>query len=83
MSVEKITVSPIGRWGRRPTYAGKVGTHSSCCLIIKRARTFYVEQRIEFAIEHELRGCSTGMAPKWSVGIIWKIEDGRIFVNYV
>ena len=78
-----IVVSPIGRWGRFPTYAGKVGTGSSCCLLIKRTRTFYVEQRIEFAIEHELRGMSTSIAPRWNEGIIWKIEDERLFVNYV
>lgn len=78
-----IVVSPIGRWGRFPTFAGKVGTGSSCCLLIKRARRFYVEQRIEFAMEHELRGCSTGMSFRWHVGIIWKIEDERLFVNYV
>lgn len=83
MTDQHITVEPIGQWGRFPTFAGKVGTHSSCCLLIKRVRKFHVEQRIEFAIEHELRGCSKGIAPRWKTGIIWKIEDDRIFVNLV
>ena len=77
-----IPVEPMGRWGRFPTYPGKVGTHSSCCLLIKRTRKFHVGQRIEFALEHELRGLSKGMSFRWHTGIIWKIEE-RIFVNYV
>ena len=78
-----IEVEPMGRWGRYPTFPGKVGTHASCCLIIKRTRKFYVGQRIEFAMEHELRGVSKSFGiHKWHNGYIWKIED-RIFVNYV
>lgn len=86
MSKEKpdwIYVPPMDRWGRYPTYPAKVGTHSSSCMLVKRTRMFYVGQRIEFALEHELRGMSKSMAPRWRTGIIWKIEDGRLFVNNV
>lgn len=75
-------IPSVGSWGRLPTYQAKVGTGSSCCVVIKRARKFHVEQRVEFADIEDLRGMCVGMAPKWRPGLIWKIEDDRLFISY-
>lgn len=74
-------VQPAGRWGRRPTYAAKVGTFGSTVIVVKRARRFKVNQRIEFAELTDLDGMSVGCTPKWRHGLIWKIEGDRLFVN--
>jgi hypothetical protein len=76
-----IAIQTVGRWGRRPLYAAKIGSGSSACVVVKRARKFAVEQRIEFANERDLRGMSTGQTPKWRVGYIWLIEDERLFIR--
>ena len=73
--------NPVGRWGRFPTYQAKVGTMPGTTIVVKRARKFHVDQWINFADVCDLRGMSTGMTPRWRGGIIWKIEDNRIFVN--
>lgn len=80
-TTELIEVEPVGRWGRYTTYLAKVGTFSSCIVLVKRVRKFHVTQRIEFAEEHALRGCSKGIAPQWRTGYIWKIEDNRLFIS--
>lgn len=78
---ELIEVEPAGNWGRYTTYLAKVGTLSSCLVLVKRVRKFHVKQRIEFVEEHSLRGCSKGIAPRWRQGYIWKIEDNRLFIS--
>lgn len=78
---EEIEVTPVGRWGKFPTYDAKVGTFSGCRILIKRARKFTIGQRIEYAEEQNLRGMSTGCTPTWQPGKIWDIQDNRIFVN--
>lgn len=75
------TVLPAGTWGRYQTYYAKVGTMPGSIILIKRVRTFSVDQRIEFCEAMDLRGMSTGCTPTWRSGIVWKIEDNRIFVN--
>lgn len=64
-----------------PTFYAKIGTHSSTVILVKRVRDFEVNQWIEFAEIRDLEGCSVNMAPRWRRGIIWKIEDNRLFVN--
>jgi len=72
---------PTGRRGRQPTFLAKVGTMSGSVIVVKRVRDFEVNQWIEFAEIRDLEGCSVSMAPHWRRGIIWKIEDNRLFVN--
>jgi hypothetical protein len=76
-----MKILSTGRWGRFPTYQAKVGTMSGSIIIVKRLRDFEVGQRVQYAETYELRGTSTGMAPKWSGGIIWKIESDRLFIE--
>jgi hypothetical protein len=77
-----VTINPTGqKWGRQPTWYAKVGTLSGTTVIIKRARTFEVGQRIEFADLCDLRGTSRNMAPRWRTGYIWKIDDHRLFIT--
>lgn len=74
-------ILPAGYWGRRPWWHAKIGTGSSRCVLIKRQRSFSVDQRIQFCTLDELRGMATGGTPRWTGGIIWKIEDDRLFIN--
>lgn len=76
-------VVAINHWGRQPLYQAKIGTLPGSLIMVRRARKFYVEQRIEFAELDDVRGMSVGMSPKWQHGIIWKIEGNRLFVNRV
>ncbi len=78
---ETTTVATVGRWGKFPTFAAKVGTMAGSNVLVKRARAFYVNQRIDFAEEHHLAGMSVGMAPKWRHGSIWKIENDRLYIE--
>lgn len=73
----------IGRWGRFPTFQAKVGTGSSTVIIIKRARDFTIGQQIEFAETRDLQGMCKCCTPKWHGGLIWKIEDNRLFLDRV
>jgi len=68
-------VRPQDRWGKFPTYLAKVGSGCSCLILIKRVREFWVGQQIQYCREDDLRGMSVGMAPKWRIGEIWKIEE--------
>jgi hypothetical protein len=76
-----MKLNPVDRWGRKPLYQAKVGTMSGSLIMVKRARDFEVDQRIEFAELQDVRGMSVSMAPRWRTGIIWKIEDDRLFIN--
>jgi len=76
-----VKVTPVGRRGRQPTYQAKIGTMGSTTIIVKRAREFEVGQRLEFAEVMDLRGCSVGVTPRWRSGIVWLIEDDRLFIN--
>lgn len=78
-----IAVSPVGRWGRFPTFQAKVGTGSSSCILVRRTRRFSVGQFIAFAEEHHLAGMATGCTPKWRRGRVWKIEDDRLFIELI
>lgn len=74
-------LKPQGNWGRYQTYVAKVGTLSLTVIVVKKTTDFHVDQKIEFAYLHDLRGCSKVMTPKWLPGRVWKIEDNRLFVN--
>jgi hypothetical protein len=85
MSSEPIEVAPVDEWGRRPFFQAKVGTMGSALVLVKGARrigpTFSVGERIEFCEWGDLQGCSLSMAPRWHTGIVWKIEDNRLFIE--
>lgn len=68
-------------WGRFPLYSAKIGTGPSNCIIVKRARRFFVGQRIEYSTLNDLQGRSTGCTPTWTSGVIWKIEGDRLYVG--
>ena len=78
---ETIPVTPVGHHGRMPTFQAKIGTLSSTCIVVKRTRKFYVGQAIEFAELSDLSGMCVGVAPRWRHGIVWKIEDDRLFID--
>lgn len=81
---EKQKISPAGKWGSRPLYLAKVGTHSTELLLIKGVRNFSVGQYVTFVRRSELEGMSVGMAPNnWKSGRIWRIESGYLFINLV
>ncbi len=78
-----MKIIATGRHGRQPTFQAKIGTMPGSIIIVKRVRDFEVGQRIQYADTYELRGMSVGMAPRWSGGIIWKIEDNRLYVDRI
>lgn len=82
-----VWVIPVDSWGRRPLFQSKVGTLSGTLVLIKGARRsgqgFEVDERVEFVEWGNLRGMSKSMSPhNWQRGIIWKIEDNRLFINH-
>ena len=79
--IREPEVEPISRWGRQPLYSAKIGTTASNLIMIRRVRRFHVNQQIYFATLSEVEGMSVGCTPQWRSGIIWKIEDNRLFVN--
>lgn len=76
-----VTLDSIGRWGRFPTFEAKIGSTSSCCVLVRRARAFYVDQGIDYCDEQDLQGMSKSCTPTWQRGHIWKIEANRLFIN--
>jgi hypothetical protein len=78
-----IAVEPTGKWGKYNEYLAKVGTFSGCLVLIKSKRKFAVGMRIQFCDTKDLEGMSTGCTPKWRYGMIWKIEDGRLFISKI
>jgi len=82
-SKNAIELQPVSRWGRFPLYQAKVGTGSSTTIMVKRQREFFVGQRMQFAERSDVEGMCVACTPKWRDGSVWKIEDGRLFVNLV
>jgi hypothetical protein len=82
-----IELDPVGRHGRKPIFAAKIGTMGSSCVIVKGASEkrcgFAINQRIEFADTSDMHGMSVGVTPKWLTGRIWLIENNRLFINRV
>lgn len=83
-----IDVTAVQRWGRRPLFQAKIGTHPSTLVVVRGAplsgaTAFEVGRRIEFADHSDLRGCSKVLSPRWSWGIIWKIEDNRLYIDWM
>lgn len=75
----RVYIKPVGRWGRQPTYAARVGRFIlKTVIVVKRVRLFTAGQHIQFA---EFCHLSAGSAPKWRNGIISKLEFDRIFVD--
>ena len=74
-------VTPIGRWGRRPTYSAKVGTRGSTVVLVKRVRSFFVGQRIEYCETSDLCGMSVACTPTWRKGIVYRIDGNRLFIE--
>ena len=76
-----MKVEPIDNWGNKPLYLAKVGSGPSDLIMVKRVRDFFVGQHILFARIDDVRGMCIGCTPNWSHGLIWKIEDDRLFVE--
>jgi hypothetical protein len=79
-------VMPVDKWGRRPLFQAKVGTMSATLVLIKGARRagqdFFMDERIAYFEWSELQGRAVGFGPHdWHNGVIWKIEDNRLFIN--
>lgn len=74
-------IRPLGTWSHHSTYTAKVGTMSLGVIVVKKATEFHIDQKIEFAYAHDLRGCPKNIAPKWTAGRVWKVEDNCLFVN--
>lgn len=76
-------VTPSGKWGQRPFYPAKVGTIPATVLI-RRTRTFRVDQEVSFCKLEEVRGMSTGCTPQWHRGRIRQIgESGMLFIDWI
>ena len=77
-----IEIQSIGWWGRFPLYQAKVGTGSSDCIIVRRVRKFRVGMFIKFARRSDVRSMCVGCTPKWHSGLISRLDNDRIFVDY-
>ncbi len=74
--LHRIEVEPVPiRWGRQPLYSAKVGTGSSCLVMIRRSRKFYLKQFVSFCTLEDVNGMSVGMTPPWRRGRITKIDE--------
>jgi hypothetical protein len=76
-----VKLEPIGRWGKHPTFAAKIGTYSSACVLIRRKRQFREGDALYFCDERDLKGMSKSCTPVWKFGRIWKIEGDRLFIS--
>ncbi len=82
-SLDIETVRPAGYWDKRPYYPAKVGDGPETLVLIKRARKFSVGQSIKFCRRGETLHIRAGMAFTWSCGRIFKIENGRLFIEHM
>jgi len=76
-----IELERVGRWGRQPLYAAKVGTFGSTVIMVKRARKFYVGQRIQYCATRDTEGMATSCTPPWRGGIITEVNGERLHVT--
>ena len=84
MEIQRIAVTPVNMWwGRQPLYQAKVGTGSSCLVMVRRSRKFYVGQFIAFCTLQDVAGMSVGVTPPWRRGRITKIDErwDRLFIE--
>ncbi len=85
-SCRAVMVTPVDKWGKRPLFQAKIGTHSGTLILVKRARRsgqpFEEHERVEYVDYSEVKDRSVGMAPQtWHDGVVWKVEDNRIFIS--
>jgi hypothetical protein len=78
---ETITIEPIGRWGKYPVFAAKIGSLGSSCVLVKRKRSFAEGDAIEYCNERDLDGMSKSCTPKWERGTVWKVDGDRLFIS--
>lgn len=81
VSDQPLALAPVGAFRRWKTWVAKVGTHSSCRVLIKRDRKFCVGQRIEFLEEYFAKMYGHGVTPRWESGRIWKISNDVLFIE--
>lgn len=81
--VNCVVIHPASeKWGRFPMFFAKVGTGPSDLVIVRKVRKFFVGQRINFVRSDDVKGMKKGSSPDWwRVGIVWKIEDNRLFIS--
>lgn len=78
---DKEAIQPVGSWGRKQLYQAKVGTGPSTLVMVKGCKVFSVGQHIQYCQLQNVQGMCTGCTPPWSGGLIYKIENDRLFIE--